>query len=198
MANKRATLKLYTKVIPANSQIGPLALGGTLFHVKESNGVFQVAFDDGDFSDCEVGIQFRQGEDFEEFKRVYLRNTTGASITAQIYIGTGRSVIDARLNTLVNRSITVSQQNADTYPVCTEISANTDFNGFDGSNKRKLITIQNTGASTIEIRQASGGSDTGIAIPTGQTNPIALETSGEIKIVVNGGTANILELFYSP
>lgn len=190
---QRATLKLYKKVIPAGAQIGPLALPGTLFCVKESDGVFQVAFDDSDYSDVEVGIQFRDGEGFEQFRRVYLRNTSAADISVEFWIGNGRQVIDSRLNTLVDRTVSVSAGTKDSYTKGTTVAGVGAFTGtnVDGK-KRKSIYVWNNeagGGATLVITCANGVTGFRLAPQTG----IRIDTGGSVS--VSTGAADVMEVF---
>lgn len=201
--SKRASLKLYKRTLTANSQV-ELSVPGSLFCVKESSGVFQVAFDDADFSDVEVGIQFREGDDFTPFKRVFLKNPTGADITCEVWIGTGRNVVDARLNTLVDRTINVSvTSQADSYTkgagLPTLLSgASATFNGLDGANKRKQIVLRNLGTSagTLQIKDGAG---TIMALLDPGDPPWTMESNGSYTITASGGNCNYSagETFYS-
>ena len=200
MSQKRATIKLYKRRIEPLSQVGPLRLGGTLFHVKESDGVFQVAFDDANFNDVEVGIQFKEGPDFEPFKNIFLKNETASPINVEFYIGDGRNVIDARLNTLVDRTVNidVSQKNALTYSFgySQVISGGADvFSGVaDGGRKSFSIFNREAVGSGNNISVLAGnGVEMHLVEPR---QSYVVETGGQISITGGAFAYSVCEVFY--
>lgn len=84
------------------------AVTGNKFAVKESNGVFQVGFDDEKPFDMEVGIGFML-EPGDTFSKLVFVNPTNNQITVKFYAGTVR-INDARLNTLIERFAAVSSK----------------------------------------------------------------------------------------
>lgn len=158
MATEKVTpksfLRYYTRTIPAGRKL-PLDLGGRWFVCKESTAAFAIAFDDGGENPCEVGIGFvHEDEDGNpaKFKKITLVNTSGADITVGFYVGSTR-VIDARLNTLVDRTVNITV--TATSPSYTKGTSGTvngavpaAFTGVDGAGKgRKSIAFFNKNAA---------------------------------------------------
>ena len=152
---KKPFLRYYTETLAAGKELRK-DFGGRWFICKESNGVFEVSFDDGAFNPCEVGIGFKhQDEDGlpVKFSSVILRNKTGAPITAGFYIGS-TEVIDSRLNTLVDRTINVVVSSvADSYTKATTgvlaAGSSAAFSGYDGTKRRSTFSAFNVNPTAV-------------------------------------------------
>jgi hypothetical protein len=156
---KKPFLRYYTEIIPAGRKITK-DYGGRWFICKESTAVFGVAFDDGAENPCELGISFPyEDEDgnIAKFKKVTLINSTAADIVVGFYISSCR-VIDARLNTLVDRTINVavsSQVQAYSKGTSGTLAAGASaiFTGLDGTKKRISFSVKNrSAADSLEVQ----------------------------------------------
>lgn len=148
---KNPFLRYYTETIPsgANNKLRK-DFGGRWFVCKESSAVFGVIFDDGAENPCEVGIGFKHTDEdgvAAKFKSIILVNNTGNPITCGFYVGS-TEVIDARLNTLVDRTINVAvSSDVASYPKATSgtlLNGGTVFfTGLDGVKKRLSFSVKN-------------------------------------------------------
>lgn len=185
---------LIPAAVGANPGVYVERVAGKIVTCVSATAAFSVTKDNG------TKIPLNTGQDTgdinaTEFGSLVFYNTTGAVITARVAVGYVQYTPDKAVTANITATVTTTGKNADTYSKATPIAGLTIFNGLDGGNKRKLITVQNTGATAVDIKV---GAVTAISIPAGQTNPIALETNAAFEVQPNGGTANILEIFYSP
>jgi hypothetical protein len=196
-----------TILIPTGGQPINVAASGRMFVCKESNGTFQMSFNMGQFFPMEVGLGFRlEGSDF---KTLTFRNDTAADITVTFYTGVAE-VKDARLNTLVQRTISTSQKN---YPTFTRggkgngtisMAGNTTLDVTElATYTRKQIVVTNMDAvNDLEIHALQDDHATycqSAFVPP--RTAFTIETGGTVRIKnANGGVINIriLEVYYQP
>jgi len=91
---------------------------GSLFVCKESSASFMMQVDDGEKFPFELGLRFRY---FNFFKKLTFYNEGATALTLSYYVAHAL-VEDARLNTLIGRTIILGQQALDTRLVVTEDS----------------------------------------------------------------------------
>lgn len=205
---KKPFLRYYTETIPAgaNNKLRK-DYGGRWFVCKESSAVFGVIFDDGAENPCEVGIGFKHTDEdgvAAKFKSVILVNNTGAAITCGFYIGS-TEVIDARLNTLVDRTINVAVSSD--VPSYTKGTTGTILNGgsltfigLDGTKKRLTFSAKNAnpaGSPATDILgiEASNG-DIGHEVDVRES--YGVKAGGTIKLRNNSGNSiayRVMEVF---
>lgn len=190
----KSFLRYYTHTIPAGRKL-PLDYGGRWFVCKESSSAFQIAFDDGSENPCEVGLGFVLEDDDglpSRFSKVTLVNTGGADVTVGFYVGNTR-VIDSRLNTLVDRTVSVQSGTRDSYTKGTTLAGVGAFTGTntDGKKRKSMYVFNNEagGGATLLVTCANGITGFRIAPQTG----IRIDAGGMIS--VSTGAADVMEVF---
>lgn len=190
-------LATQSQTIPANSTIIALCGGGSLFLCKESSAAFKVSFDNDAWNDCEVGLGFRflGGEGF---RSVRLQNPTASDITVTYYVGTAE-VIDNRLNTLIERDVTMTSRLPRTQLVGAEVEldpgdsvvmAGTFLNKY-----RKQIVLTNTHASeNLKIRVEDADEIEVNGATLRPLVPWTIETTAEVKILNPATNSNPITL----
>lgn len=209
MKRRNLNLNHFSKTIPAkaNGVNGNLELNvsGVRLLCKESDDTFLLSIDDSPFIPFEVGLSFDLTEDPQYqsgdiFKKLTLQNDTATDIDVVIYT-MGPGLKDARLNTLVSRTISVGAAEPATFAVgggrSLPAAATDTFTGLNGGGRRrKHIVLAN--ADTDNTLDLYDGNDVhcGYLFPI-ETLPLAL--SGTIKVKNNNvGAVNYsaLEIYY--
>jgi hypothetical protein len=173
---------------------------GKVFTCFTANGKFSVRPDRDNEVPLESGQRFGTA-DSKEFSRLAFYNYTNAAVVVEGAASDDVIIPTQAVAAQVNNNVTVSGKNAPTYPKGTTVNlaagATHTFNGLDGVNVRKSLSVFNDHAADY-IYVDGQNTTAGHKVLAQQGFPV--ECGGSIRLRNPGAnpiTCYVMEVFYS-
>lgn len=162
-------------------------VNGTVFHVKNAGGTFDVTIDDQDTIPCELGLGF---ETDKPFSTIGIKNTSASTQTVEFYAGFDK-VNDGRLVGIVNITggLETKENNDTDYAYDSTVSITTsELEIFAEDALRKKGIIKNKSGGTIYVGKT--GLSTANGFPVGN-NEVFEWSEKPALFAIAGSTLNV-------
>lgn len=189
----------YSSITIAAGETKHVDLFGQMIRVKESSAVVYAEIDERPKIPLEVGLSYRR-LDGTYFRKLKLSHDEDVTVTIGFYYGTDE-ITDDRLNTLIERDITMTARDPRTDLVGNNVDLDpgdtVTFIGTYGLQHRKQIVFTNTDASEDLKLRAPDANDGVTIINVGTLRPRipwTIPTSSVVRVQNPATNANTITL----